>query len=428
MIRDELLEEIRKLPVIDAHSHMKRDQLAAEKLEKVALYHMVGYVLRAAGGETPDEGDDESETPLLRLADAWSAVSRSAFGWMLRLIFRDLYDFDEPLTRESLPRLQKQFDERASRDDWAEQVLGRTNIRRMLSNRSDVAPLSPGDYDPGMRFTTETSVITSHREHQPLRKRIRKAAEGFDVEVRGIADVREIVQRFFERVSFEDRRAYVTWPSAQADFRPAPDGVLDDAVRTCMAGDYLSLGAERLIEGAIIREVCAAVRGRVPVFQFVYGTQSIAGASRGSNRPVARRCPELASSMGHLFAEFPDLHFNIMTGFESDEFTWCSQCLAYENVSLLGGWWQTFHFSVLHHLWQRRFDMAPTTKLMAFFSDGYCVDWVYARLRVVQQTLANVLAERIDRGFLTFDDAVAMAREALFETPRRIFLPDETIT
>jgi len=66
-------------------------------------------------------------------------------------------------------------------------------------------------------------------------------------------------------------------------------------------------------------------------------------------------------------------------------------------------------------------------RITAHFPDAYCVDRVYGRLNTVRRVLANVMAERIERGFMTRAEAVATAREILFETPRRIFLPEETI-
>ena len=81
----------------------------------------------------------------------------------------------------------------------------------------------------------------------------------------------------------------------------------------------------------------------------------------------------------------------------------------------------------MHTALARRFDMVPLSRLIGFFSDGWCVEYVYGRLQVVRRVLANVLAERIERGFWTREEALASAREILFETPRRIFLPDEDV-
>ena len=77
--------------------------------------------------------------------------------------------------------------------------------------------------------------------------------------------------------------------------------------------------------------------------------------------------------------------------------------------------------------WRRRLDVVPTTKLAAFTSDAYVIDWSYGRLKMTQRVLANILAERIDAGFLDKPDALAAAHEILFDTPRAIFLPDEVI-
>ncbi len=189
------------------------------------------------------------------------------------------------------------------------------------------------------------------------------------------------------------------------------------------ARDIDAAGA-RLLEAALIRCVCQAVRGRTGVFQICYGTQFL---TPGPLHPVTRAAPQFASGFGYLLGEFPDIHFNILSGYEPDEPTWCSLCLGYDNISLAGYWWSSFYPSVMHGAWHRRLGMVPTSRLCGFFSDGYCVDWIYARVRMTQRILANVLAEKVRQGFYTQDQAVRVAGEILFETPRRLFLPDEDI-
>ena len=64
----------------------------------------------------------------------------------------------------------------------------------------------------------------------------------------------------------------------------------------------------------------------------------------------------------------------------------------------------------------------PLTRLCAFFSDGYCVDWIYGRIRTTQRVLANVLSERIAQGYSTPDDAIKIAKAIFYDTPKRIFV------
>jgi hypothetical protein len=69
--------------------------------------------------------------------------------------------------------------------------------------------------------------------------------------------------------------------------------------------------------------------------------------------------------------------------------------------------------------------MVPASRLCAFFSDGYCVDWIYARLQMTKRVLAIVLSEKIEQGFYTLTQAVDIAQQVLLDTPKALFLPDE---
>jgi hypothetical protein len=175
----------------------------------------------------------------------------------------------------------------------------------------------------------------------------------------------------------------------------------------------------------LLRAVCEAIRGQTPIWQICYGTQFVTPGSAA--HPITRAAPQFASSFAHLLGEFPDIHFNILSGCEVDEPVWCSLCLGYGNLSLAGYWWNLFYPSVMRSAWHRRLDMVPTSRLCGFFSDGWCIDWAYARVRMTQRVLAGVLAEKVEQGFYTTEQAVRVAREILFETPRRLFLPADEI-
>jgi hypothetical protein len=67
-----------------------------------------------------------------------------------------------------------------------------------------------------------------------------------------------------------------------------------------------------------------------------------------------------------------------------------------------------------------RLDMLPVNKQIGFFSDAYCVEWVYGKTRMVEKQLARVLAEKILQGQYTRDDALAIARSILDQSPRSL--------
>ena len=67
-----------------------------------------------------------------------------------------------------------------------------------------------------------------------------------------------------------------------------------------------------------------------------------------------------------------------------------------------------------------RLDMLPANKQIGFFSDAYCVEWTYAKAVLVRRQMARVLAEKIQQGQYSKQDALAIARAILFETPQTL--------
>lgn len=427
MLRDDLFNAFREVPAIDVHSHLARDRMAARGPQDLLFYHMLLYVLRGAGcPETAlwTGGHMHGNAPPYEaFFRYWPLIEGTGFGWILRTILRDLYNFDEPLEAGSLGRLEAAIAARTARPGWPAEVLAKGRIERVLSSAT-ASPPPAGGPDDGIRCTVETAPTGGTRESVTWHERLAHLSKHAGPEVATVGDLRDVVAAFYERLDWSHRRALVAWISSEADFRPVPDARLDAILADARAGRDLEPDASRLLEAALVRAICLAIRGKTSVFQICYGVQFLPPPVVAT-RPVARAAPEFASGMGHLFGEFEDIHFNILNGYEIDEPIWCAMTQAYANVSLAGFWWETFYPAVMHQAVHRRLDMVPRARLMGFFSDGYCVDWIYGRLMTVRRVLANVCAERIERGFMTEAEALVTARQILFDTPRAVFLPDE---
>jgi len=64
--------------------------------------------------------------------------------------------------------------------------------------------------------------------------------------------------------------------------------------------------------------------------------------------------------------------------------------------------------------------MVALNKQIGFFSDAYCVDWTYGKVLLVRKQLAAVLAQKIEQGQYSLDEALSIAREILFESPQSL--------
>jgi hypothetical protein len=65
-----------------------------------------------------------------------------------------------------------------------------------------------------------------------------------------------------------------------------------------------------------------------------------------------------------------------------------------------------------------RLDMVAANRQVAFFSDAYTLEWTYAKAAIIRRQLAEVLAQKVSQGQYDVDDALAIARQILYESPQ----------
>lgn len=70
--------------------------------------------------------------------------------------------------------------------------------------------------------------------------------------------------------------------------------------------------------------------------------------------------------------------------------------------------------------------MLPINKQIGFFSDAYCIEWAYAKSRMVRQIMAGVLARKVEQGIWSEADALGFAAAMLLDTPRTLLGLAET--
>ncbi len=426
MKSDALYEEISQLPVIDVHSHLHPQQLEAEHLHDVVYYHMLRYPLRAAGvpeGEIWARGRERESrdfNPFAEQEGLMDALATQNFGRTLRQILAELYDFTEWLTPESYPRLKERFDARVQQPGWGREVLKRLNVERVMYGSRQPEPPALGDNADIIGLGIETGFQCGTHEYRSWTDRLQQINAKFDVDIRTVDDITALTTDFFSEYDWQDREIYIAWISDDADFRPVADAVVNGIISRARDGAALTPDEGRLLEAAFTRATCAALQDKIRIFQVVYGIQFLTPGP--ALHPITRTAPCFAATLGRLAGEFPGIHFNILNGCEADEQTLGSLCNAYANISLAGVWWNSFFPSIMHAAWHRRLDIVPLTRLCAFFSDGYCVDWIYGRIRTTQRVLANVLAERIEWGMCRPEDAVKIAKAIFYDTPKRLFI------
>ncbi len=150
------------------------------------------------------------------------------------------------------------------------------------------------------------------------------------------------------------------------------------------------------------------------VFQFSIAAEPLPfeTGSRLSQRTIGQ--------VAEMVARHPRLRFQCFVASRHANQSFCTLARELPNFSLAGYWWHSFFPHIIRQIMAERLDMLPVNKQVGFFSDAYCVEWVYGKVLLVRKQLARVLAEKIEQGQYSRDDAVAIAKAILFESPQTL--------
>lgn len=431
----EVEDALAELPLIDIHTHLVGGKLAARGLHDILLYHMVVSDLYAAGcpsGKRLTEypGWPTVEEAHARLAEAvpfLPPARNTALAWGIRIILSDLYGWKEPVTADNWRRLDAVIRERAGDRAWAHGILDRLNVRR---TGSEWARREGGIDDARLQYALEWAFFTRCQwgEHDtalyelercwgrepesptPIGAGRRPATERT---IRSLADVHAAMSHYVGHIPFRQLVAVTTHLSTDIDYAPASDGAMEAALtRRAQAGPR-----ERDLYASYVHEAFLTALEARPdrvTLQFSFAAEPLPFET--GSRLYVRTLVQLAEMIGR----HPKLQFQCFLASRQANQSLCTLARELPNLSLAGYWWHNFFPDVIRQVMHERLDMLPASKQIGFFSDAYCVEWAYGKALLARKQLACVLAGKIEQGQYTREDALAVARAILYESPQTL--------
>lgn len=432
---DSLEQALGELPILDVHTHLCGAHLAARGLHDILLYHMLVSDLYSAGcpsgarltqfpnWATKDEANHriQEALPYLRY------IQNTSGWWGVRIILRDLYQWKEPITPDNWRRLDEMVRERADDGAWARSILKKVNIKRTCA---EYCRRGKGEADDILQYSLEWGMFmrTQWGEFDTavydLERTWGRAPEAplaigggnrpvNERTIRTLDDVDAAIEHYVESLPYDQVVSTATGISTDIDYRLPSDAEMASALTArAQAGP-----AERDIYAAYIGEAFLAAlekHGDEILFQFSLGAEPLPfeTASRISQKTLAQ--------LAQIVGRHPRLRFQCFISSRHADQTLCTMCRELPNFSLAGFWWHNFFPGAIRHVMTERLDMVPVNKQVGFFSDAYVVEWSYAKAIIVRKQMAQVLAEKVAQGQYSFEEAVQVAREILFETPQTL--------
>ena len=417
---------------VDPHTHIDARHLAARGLDDVLLYHMHVSDLYAAGcpdgARVPeDRSTEEAHRRIERALPFLEHVNNTAMAWGVRTILRDLYDWHEPLTGENWRKLDSRIAERYADAAWSRHVLARAGLGRVgteILRRGDGACDDIFDYALEWSFFARTQwgqpdiplyelerAWNQDAPTTPIPVTFdRAAAPPLAKTIASVEDVHEAVRHYVALIPYGKVLATAQHISMDMDYG-LPD---DDAMAAALKSRDHAGERERDVYASYILNAFLAElekHGDEIVFQFSLGAESLPfeSASRLSQRTIGQ--------LADIVARYPNLRFMCFLSSRHGNQSLCTLARELPNFSLAGYWWHNFFPGAIRQVMEERLDMLPANKQIGFFSDAYCVDWAYAKRRMVGSLMARVLAEKVRLGQYTVTDAETIAKAILRSAP-----------
>ncbi len=431
----ELEHALAEVPCFDVHTHLVGGRFGARGLHDVLLYHMVISDLYSAGCPggarlTQYPGWPAQEEAQRRIEEAIPFLPRirnTSSSWGVRTILADLYDWHEPVSLENWGRLDALIRERAEDRAWHHSILDRLRIRR---TGTEIARRGSGDDDDRLQYALEWGFFTrcqwgefdtalyelercwgrKPESPSPIGAGGRPKTERA---IHSLADVHAAVEHYVDSIPYDQVLATATHISTDIDFRDATDTEMEAALKRRAQ----ARAEERDLYASYVNELFLTMlekRGDRIVFQFSFAAEPLPfeTSSRVNQKTIAQ--------VAGMIARHPKLRFQCFLASRHANQSLCTLARELPNFSLAGCWWHNFFPDAIRQVLGERLDMLPLNKQVGFFSDAYCVEWVYAKAIIVRKQMARVLAEKIGQGQYSKDEALSIARAILFETPQTL--------
>lgn len=419
------------LPWIDPHTHMDAAHLAARGLDDILLYHMAVSDLYAAGcpsgGRVPeDRAEAEAQRRVVEALPYLPKTRNTAMAWGTRIILEDLYDWHESVTAENWERLDALVRERAADPAWPREILRRAGIVR---TGTELWRGRDGSADDLFQYSLEWAFFARTQWGQPdiplfeLERTWNETEPGVPIPVtfdrqtapplaktiRSVEDVHEAVAHYCASIPYGRVMATAQHISTDIVYGDRGEAEMAAALRSrAKAGD-----AERDVYASyILHRFLGELekRGEQIVFQFSLGAEPLPYESAG------RLSQRTIGQVAELVARYPRLRFMCFLASRHGNQSLCTLARELPNFSLAGYWWHNFFPGAIRQVMEERLDMLPLNKQIGFFSDAYCADWAYAKAVLVRKQMAQVLAQKIESGQYTEEEALGIARAIVHDS------------
>ncbi|MFH5185828.1 glucuronate isomerase [Paenibacillus sp. TAB 01] len=385
--REQFMEQIMGLDVLDTHTHLIGDRLAAGSFWDIAHYFWLHREMQAAG--YPADADQLPEAERIEaFLSSYRATRNTLMNWVVTQIFRQLYQI-ELTDADSVRAADAAVRASAEQSGWAQQVADKLHIRRFVVNVVEHADFQGMDH----------KAVLIPRIDGRLHEWVQMVHEA-EYPEHALAAVRESIDQLL--VSYKERGCpgmMTTLPGfgtqANAVYCIRKESPKDEILMT------------------LLHTICSAAQRSGLFVQLFLGVErSWCGTAVPVNDPY--RIVKLSG----LFDQYKNV-FELVVASEINNLDTVQAAWNFPNVQLGGLWWFNFRASTYRSSMQYRLEALPAAQCSLIASDARCIEWSYGKILLVKRLLAEFLYEQIEKGWLDETVALQVAEEWLYKSAAR---------
>jgi len=429
-LTSKLYESLCEVPLIDIHTHIDATHLSARGIHDILLYHMVISDLYSAGcpdGSRMSESPDETEVAyrVERAIPYLKYIQNTSCFWGVKTILKDLYGWDSEITTDNWRKLDSIIREKNKDNNWPRLILRKSGVKRigteLWRGHNHIA-------DDILQYSLEWAFFTRCQWGQfdtalleleyawnqevpgaPLPVKIDRSKLNFKQTIKNLEDVSKAICHYCERIPYDNILSIASHFSTDIEYRIVTNEEMIKALANRdNAGPWERDVFANYISEMFFNEI-ARKKGNLTL-QFSLGAEPLPFETGSKLRT------ETVFELASLFERHKSLKFSLFISNLHQNQAACTLVRELPNVSLAGYWWHNFFPGSIREIINERLDMIAANKQFGFFSDAYCVDWTYAKALIVRKQFAVVLSEKIEQGQYTFEQALIIAKQILFET------------
>ncbi|MHB1485652.1 MAG: hypothetical protein ACYCYI_13480 [Saccharofermentanales bacterium] len=428
---EEFLIEIKKIPVIDVHTHIDTSHYTARGLDDIILYHMVITELYSAGcpsGNRLDEAQSEEER-VRRIEEAipyLEYIENTNTYFCAKTILKDLYGWEQPITYKNWKIIDDIIKKKYSDSRWVDEILKKANIEKFSTEYSrkfddihkDAVFSLEWSFFARTQWKQYDTALTEleyawmqDKPGKPLSVNFDPAmAENFK-RIESLNDVDAALDHYVSKIPVNEVVSMTQHFSTDISYRSVSDDEMSMALNK---RDGCGISERDVYANYIMENFLRKVEDRNIdlLLQFSLGAEPLPFETGSKLRS------DTLFQLAELFGRHPKIRFQAFLASESYNHALCVIVRETPNLSLAGYWWHNFFPGPIRKIIETRIDMLPLNKQAGFFSDAYCLDWAYAKIKLVKNIYAEVLYEKIRQERFSYKDALMISKKIFYDVPK----------